>query len=157
MLAAITPAGADSGTVLRILFGVKCFARMAGADPQSIDEEEPDIAAKLMIASLASLLEDPILYEALCGLERPSDLDGVRDIAIALYSRSQSRKRATPSVESTRDRGGYAASGGGSRGLALPSDDSEEEAPRGARRLPLLEPSQLRRAIGPQSALAIRG
>ena len=157
MLAAITPAGADSGTVLRTLFGVKCFARMAGADPQSIDEEEPDIAARLMITSLASLLEDPILYEALCGLERPSDLDGVRDIAIALYSRSQSRKRATPSVESTRDRGGYAASGGSSRGLALPGSDSEEEAPRGARRLPLLEPSQLRRAIGPQSALAIRG
>jgi len=32
VLAAITPAGADSGTVLRTLFGVKCFARMAGAD-----------------------------------------------------------------------------------------------------------------------------
>ena len=127
MLAAITPAGADSGTVLSTLFGVKCFARMAGADPQSIDEEEPGIAARLMIASLASLLEDPILYEALCGLERPSDLDGVRDIAIALYSKSRSRKRATPSADSTRDRGGYAASGGGSRGLALPGSDSEEE------------------------------
>ena len=157
MLAAITPAGADSGTVLRALFSVKCFARMAGADPQSIDEEEPDIAARLMIASLASLLEDPILYEALCGLERPSDLDGVRDIAIALYSRSQSRKRATPSVESTRDRGGYAASGGSSRGIALSDSDSDEEASRGARRLPLLKPGQLSRAIGPESALAIRG
>ena len=32
----------------------------------------------LMIASLASLLEDPILYEALRSFERPSDLDGVR-------------------------------------------------------------------------------
>ena len=103
MLAAITPAGADSGTVLRILFGVKCFARMAGADPQSIDEEEPEIAAKLMIASLASLLEDPILYEALCGLERPSDLDGVKTVAVWLYSKSLSRKRTTPSADPTRD------------------------------------------------------
>ena len=125
MLALVTPVGADSDTVLRALFRVKAFARTTGADLQSIDEEEPDVASMLMIASLASLLEDPILYEALRGFERPSDLDGVRDIAIALYSKSRSRKRATPSADPTRDRGGYAASGEGSRracrGLGLHS------------------------------------
>ena len=91
MLAAITPAGADSGTVLRILFGVKCFARMAGADVQSIDEEEPDIAARLMIASLASLLEDPILYEALRGFERPRRRPGHRHRALLEEPVAQAR------------------------------------------------------------------
>ena len=156
VLALVTPVGADSDTVLRALFRVKAFARTTGADLQSIDEEEPDVASMLMTASLASLLEDPILYEALRGFERPSDLDGVRDIAIALYSKSRSRKRATPSADPTRDRRGYAASGEGSRRLAPPDSDSDEEASRGTRRLPPLEPSQLQRAIGPESALAIR-
>ena len=62
MLALVTPVGADSDTVLRALFRVKAFARTTGADLQSIDEEVPDVASMLMIASLASLLEDPILY-----------------------------------------------------------------------------------------------
>ena len=65
MLALVTPVGADSDAVLRALFRVKAFARTTDADLQSIDEEDPGVAAKLMTASLASLLEDPILSEAL--------------------------------------------------------------------------------------------
>ena len=84
MLASITPAGADSGTALRTLFSVKCFAGMTGADGQMLEKEEPRVAEMLMISGLASLLDDEILHEALCGLERPSDLGGVQDIAIAL-------------------------------------------------------------------------
>ena len=53
--------------------------------------------------------------------------------------------------------GAFQPAQGGSRGLALSESDSDEEVSHGARRLPLLEPTQLRRAIGPQSALAIRG
>ena len=159
MLAAVTPAGEDSEAALRALFRVKSFAKTAGIDLQSINEEEPDIAARLMITSLASLLEDPILYEALRGFERPSDLDGVRNIAIALYSRSQSRKRAAPSVESSRDRGGDAAADRRAAFASLDSDDEEAEGPGGGtrgKRLPPLKDGQLRRSISREAALAVR-
>jgi len=159
VLAALTPAGEDSEAALRALFRVKSFAKAAGIDLQSISEEEPDIATRLMITSLASLLEDPILYEALRGFERPSDLRGVQNIAVALYSRGQSRKRATPSVESSRDRGGDAAADRRVAFASLDSDDEEAEEPGGGtrgKRLPPLKDSQLRRSISREAALAVR-
>ena len=52
-----------------------------------LEKEEPRVAEMLMISGLASLLDDEILHEALCGLERPSDLDGVKTVAVWLYSK----------------------------------------------------------------------
>lgn len=112
MLAAVTPAGEDGEATLRALFGVKSFARTAGIDQQKLEEEEPRVAEMLMLSSLASLLDNPTLREALGDLERPSNLDDVRAVAVSLYMKSQSRKRTTPSVESTRGRAGALAVAG---------------------------------------------
>ena len=160
MLALVTPVGADSDTVLRALFRVKAYARTTGVDLQSIDEEEPDVASMLMTASLASLLEDPILYEALRGFERPSDLDGVRNVAIELHSKSQSRKRATPSGWPSRDWGGDPVAGRRAAVAPLDSDDEDVEGPGGGargRKLAPLKESQLRRSISREVALSVRG